>query len=116
MPKESASYKCLSLVMLDSVIKTSKMYYPQTLLEESKCEAKKTKMDNLVNDEIESIFSDDESDNEINLIMNLTIDNLLKFKYFNNKKSLMVYVNHVLLGFYLVILEVINVIHLIVHN
>ena len=62
--KENASYKCLSLVMSDSVIKTSKMYYPQTLLEESKCEAKKTKMDNLVNDEVESSFSDDESDNE----------------------------------------------------
>ena len=62
--KENASYKCLSLVMSDSVIKTSKTYYPQTLLEESKCEAKKTKMDNLVNDEVESSFSDDESDNE----------------------------------------------------
>ena len=32
--KENALYKCLSLVMLDSVIKVSKKYYPQTLLEE----------------------------------------------------------------------------------
>ena len=36
VPKENASYKCLSLTMLDSVIKVSKMYYPQTLLEECK--------------------------------------------------------------------------------
>ena len=34
IPKENASYKCLSLIMLDSVIRVSKKYYPQTLLEE----------------------------------------------------------------------------------
>ena len=34
--------------MLDSVIKASKKYYPQTLLEECKYEAKKTKMENLI--------------------------------------------------------------------
>ena len=40
--------------MLDSVIKASKNYYPQTLLEECKYEVKKTKMENLINDELES--------------------------------------------------------------
>ena len=34
-PKEN-SYKCLSLMMLDSVTEASKKYYPQTLLEECK--------------------------------------------------------------------------------
>ena len=34
--KENASYKCLSLIMLDSVIRVNKKYYPQTLLEEYK--------------------------------------------------------------------------------
>ena len=29
--KENASYKCLSLIMLDSVIRANKKYYPQTL-------------------------------------------------------------------------------------
>ena len=32
VPKENASYKCLSLIMLDSVIRVNKNYYPQTLL------------------------------------------------------------------------------------
>ena len=41
IPKENASYKCLSLVMLDSIIRVSKTYYPQTLLEECKYEIKK---------------------------------------------------------------------------
>ena len=34
VPKENSSYKCVSLIMLDSVIIVSKKYYPQTLLEE----------------------------------------------------------------------------------
>ena len=36
MPKQNASYKCFYLLMLDSVIKGSKNYYPQTPLEEYK--------------------------------------------------------------------------------
>ena len=39
--------------MLDSVIKASKKYYPQKLLEECKYEIKKTKMENLINDKLE---------------------------------------------------------------
>ena len=38
MPKEKASCKCLSIIMLDSVIKIKKKYYPWTLLEECKYE------------------------------------------------------------------------------
>ena len=36
VPKENASYKCLSLIIVDSVIRINKKYYPQTLLEECK--------------------------------------------------------------------------------
>ena len=35
-PKEKGSCKCLSIIMIDSVIKANKKYYPQTLLEECK--------------------------------------------------------------------------------
>ena len=34
IPKENASYKCLPLIVLDSVIRVNKKYYPQTILEE----------------------------------------------------------------------------------
>ena len=34
MPKENASCKCLSIIMIDSAIKANKKYYPQALLEE----------------------------------------------------------------------------------
>ena len=32
VPKENASYKCLSLTMLDSAIRANKKFYPQALL------------------------------------------------------------------------------------
>ena len=64
IPKENVSYKCLSLIMLDSVIKVIKKYYPQILLEECKYEIKKAKMENLINDGLDLSSSDNEADNE----------------------------------------------------
>ena len=63
VPKENASYKCLSLIMLDYVIRVNKKYYPQTLLEECKYVIRKNKMENLINDDLD-LISSDESDNE----------------------------------------------------
>ena len=63
IPKENSSYKCFSLIMLDSVIRVSKKYNPQTLLEDCKYEIKKTKMENLLNDDLNSSLSDDETHN-----------------------------------------------------
>ena len=48
IPKENASYKCLSLIMLDFAIRANKKYYPQTLPEECKYEIKKSKMETLL--------------------------------------------------------------------
>ena len=64
MPRK-APCKCLSKIMLDSVIKAKKKYYPQTLLEECKYEQEKIKMENLIDDDLEkSLFG--ESDNDFN--------------------------------------------------
>ena len=62
VPKENASYKCISLIMLDSIIRVNKKYYRQTLLEECKY-AIKNKIENLINHDL-SLSSSDESDNE----------------------------------------------------
>ena len=59
IPKENTSYKCFSLIMLDSVIRVNKKYYPQTLLEECKHEIKKTKMEKFIDDDLESSSCDD---------------------------------------------------------
>ena len=62
VPKENASYKYLSLIMLDSVNRGNKKYYPQKLLEEGKYAVKKNKMENFINDDLD--YSVNESDNE----------------------------------------------------
>ena len=61
LPKENASYKCLSLIMLESVIRVNKKCYPQTLLEERKYVTRKNKMENLINVYLD-LSSSDESD------------------------------------------------------
>ena len=43
---------------------SKKKYYPQTLLEECKYEIKTTKMENLINDDLDLTSSDNETDNE----------------------------------------------------
>ena len=52
VPKENASYKCLSLIVLESVTRVSKKYYPQTLLEECKYVIRKNKMESLIYDDL----------------------------------------------------------------
>ena len=63
IPKENASHKCLSLIMLGSVIRVNKKFYPQILLEECENEIKKIKMENLINDDLEPSSSDHETEN-----------------------------------------------------
>ena len=69
MPKEKAPCKCLSIIMLDSVIKANKKYYPQTLLEECKYVPEKIKIENLIDGDLEKSESDsrfnDETESDI---------------------------------------------------
>ena len=59
VPKEDTSYKCLSLIILGSVIRVIKKYYPQTLLEECKYVIRKNKMENVINDDLDLTLSDE---------------------------------------------------------
>ena len=68
MPNEKSPCKCLSIIMVDSVIKSNKKYYPQTLLEECNYEQEKIKIDNLIDDDLE------------NLIVNLIVTLMMKYK------------------------------------
>ena len=61
MPKEKVPCRCLSIVMIDSVIRVNKKYQPQTLLEECKYIQEKTKIENYINEDLEDSESD--SDN-----------------------------------------------------
>ena len=68
MPKEKALCKCLSIIMIDSVIKAKKKYYPQILLEECEYEQEKIKMKNLIDDDLvknESDESESETESDV---------------------------------------------------
>ena len=74
MPKEKAPCKCLSIIMLDSVIKANKKYYPQTFLEECKYVQEKIKTENYIDEDLEKSESDSDSNDE-------TESNIDKDKY-----------------------------------
>ena len=63
MPKEKAPCKCLSIIMIDSVIEANKKYYLQTFLE-CKYIQEKIKIKNYINEDLENSESDSNSNNE----------------------------------------------------
>ena len=64
MPKEKSPCKCLSIIMLDSVIKANKKYYPQTFLEECKYVQEKMITENCIDEDLEKSESDSGSNDE----------------------------------------------------
>ena len=67
--KEKAPCMCLSIIILDSVIKAKKKYYPQTFLGECKYEPKNIKVEDITDEDLEKGLSDEsvsESDNNSN--------------------------------------------------
>ena len=64
MPKEKAPCKCLSIIMIDSVINVNKKYYPQTLLEQCKYIQEKIKIVNHIDEDLVDSESDDSSNDE----------------------------------------------------
>ena len=64
MPKEKAPFKCLSIIMLDSVVKANKKYYPQAFLEDCKYAQEKIKTENYIDEDLEKIESDSDSNGE----------------------------------------------------
>ena len=54
MPKEKVPCRCLSIIMLDSVLKAYEKYHPQTFLEECKYVFEKIKTKNYIDEELNS--------------------------------------------------------------
>ena len=64
IPKEKLLCKCLSIIILNSVIKANKKYYPQTFLEECKYVQEKIKTENYIDEDLEKSESDSDSNDE----------------------------------------------------
>ena len=75
MPKEKATCKCLSIIMIDWVINSNKKYYPQTFLEECKYIKEKIKIENYINEDLENSDYDSDSDSDSNNETESDIDN-----------------------------------------
>ena len=58
IPKEGSQCICLSVILIDSVYKKDKNYYPQAFLEECKSVVKEKRKSKFITDNIE-IYSDD---------------------------------------------------------
>ena len=64
IPKEKEPCKCLSIIIMDSVIKSNKKYYPQTFLEECKSVQEKIETENYIDEDLNS-DSNDETESDI---------------------------------------------------
>ena len=63
IPEEKVPHKCLSIIILDSVIYAYEKYYPQVFLEECKYVQEKIKTKNYIDEELKS-ESDNDNDND----------------------------------------------------
>ena len=54
IPTKKAPCKCLLIIMLDSVTKVNKKYYPETFLEDCKYVQEKVKIENYIDDDLKS--------------------------------------------------------------
>ena len=61
-PEDNECCTCLSVILLDTVVKINNDYYPEIVLEEWKYAIKKKKIMNTINEELNLDESDDESD------------------------------------------------------
>ena len=67
IPEEDSQFICLSVILIDSVFRTGKSYYPQVFLEECKYDVKEKKIPNYIIGNVEiSSDSDRENSNEEN--------------------------------------------------
>ena len=66
MPEEKVPHKCLSIIILDSVIYAYEKYHPQTFLDECKYMEEKIKTNNYIDKKLES-ESDSDSDNGVDI-------------------------------------------------
>ena len=74
VPEEKIPHKCLSIIILDSVIYAYEKYYPQTFLEECKFVIENIKSKDYIDEELKS-ESDSDSDSDSDYDIDIDIGN-----------------------------------------
>ena len=72
-PEEKVPHKCLSIIILDSVIYAYEKYHPQTFLEECKYAKTSAKTNNYIDKELK-LESDSDSDTDSNTDSDIYIE------------------------------------------
>ena len=88
IPEEKVPHKCLSIIILDSVIYAYEKYHPQIFLEECKYMKENIKSKNYIDMELESESdndSDSDSDSDSDMIMIIILKSKLDSN--NNKQT-----------------------------
>ena len=68
VPEEKIPHKCLSIIILDSILYAYEKYYPKIFLEECKYVKENIKTKNYIDNELKSESdSDSDSDNDIDI-------------------------------------------------
>ena len=68
IPEEKVPHKCLSIIILDSVLYAYEKYHPKTFLEEWKYAKENIKTDNYIDEELKS---ESESDSDIDIDLDI---------------------------------------------
>ena len=74
MPKEGSQFISLSVILIDSVFRTDKNYYPQVFLEECKYVVKENKMPEYITDDIEISSNSDREDSDEEIFSEVNYD------------------------------------------
>ena len=72
IPEANIPHKCLSIIILDSIIYAYEKYYPKILLEECKYAKEKIKTNNYIDEELKSEF-DSDSDSDIGIDIHIEV-------------------------------------------
>ena len=90
--KEKLPCKCLSIIMLDSVIKVNIKYYPQTFLEECKYVQEKIKTKNYIDENLK-IELDSDSNDETESGINNGSNDETEYEVYNGEQIFKKYFN-----------------------
>ena len=87
--REGSEFICLSVILIDSVFRTGKNYYPQVFLEECKYVVKEKKIPKYIIDDIEISSDSDRENSEEKIVIKKLLMNKILMKKIPMKKILM---------------------------
>ena len=80
IPKEGSQFLCLLVILIDSVLRTGKHYYPRVVLEECKYVGNENKIPKYIIDDIEISSDSDEENSDKEILKIIQTKKILRKK------------------------------------